>query len=115
MILQERRAHQRNLVKPKVEVNGGQSYRGGVLRDMSVGGVAVEYSNCAAPDGPPLEVGQVLVLNISGKTGMPCRIVRIFYNGFASKFDFTLSAQDRRTTARQTPARPDAVVRTPTD
>jgi len=86
-----KRLHQRNLVKKVVDVNNGQPYQGGVLRDLSVGGAAIVYPTGEKHRGAPLEVGQKLIMRFKGGNGMPSEVVRVFDDGFATKFDFTLS------------------------
>jgi len=84
------RKYKRNLVQTEVIVNDGVPYRGGMLRELSRGGALVIYPVGVPPEGEPLVVGQELLLSLAGKAKMPSRVVRVFDEGFASKFDFSL-------------------------
>ncbi len=63
---------------------------GGTLNDISIGGASVSVCPKSAPPGEPLTVGQTLILSLSDTAKMPCRVVRVFEDGFAAKFDFSV-------------------------
>lgn len=85
----EMRQTVRRKVKPIVDVNQGVPNRGGHLRDISTTGAAIYYPPDRKAVDQPLELDEIVFLNV-GKTALPGRIVRMFENGFAVKFDWAI-------------------------
>ncbi len=86
-----KRIHHRAQLKTEVEVNDGHSHRGGLLRDISLGGAAIDYKFDANSADTPVKVGETLILKLGNETKFPARIVRVFERGFATEFDFSLT------------------------
>ncbi len=85
-----KRSHYRSKLSAEIEVNDGTPFQGGVLHDISVSGAAIAYPPAVESDKNPLEIGQALILKMGNGTKLPAKIVRIFEEGFATKFDFSL-------------------------
>ena len=84
------RRSERHPVRRTIAVNDGHPPRGGYLRDMSIGGAAVNYPEGKAFKNELIEVGQALILLLDGEAKIPCRVVRLFDEGYAVEFDWKL-------------------------
>ena len=88
----EMRKSVRQKVKPIVDINQGQPNRGGRLRDISARGAAIEYVPGRQAVDRPLELNEIVHLNV-GTAALPSRIVRMFDNGFAVEFDWSIDLE----------------------
>jgi len=88
------RNSERRRLSKIVAVNQGVPNRGGILRDLSLGGAAVVYPDDIEVDDTPLKIGEVLPMMFGNSAMIPSRLVRIFDGGFAIEFDFSLDARD---------------------
>jgi hypothetical protein len=84
------RKHVRTRIADLVLINHGRPYQGGELIDISKGGVAVSYPAQTEPASDPVLPGQLIALVFGGGALLPARVVRVFENGFATEFDFSL-------------------------
>lgn len=84
---ENRREHRR--VRPVIpfKVNDGSPYEGGTIYDVSATGVAVTYPKGIDPTTTPVEVDQDLSLIAADTILFESRVVRVFENGFACKFE----------------------------
>jgi hypothetical protein len=88
----------RSLVQGHVEVDLADSRSGGRLHDMSVGGASILFGDGVNPAESPVEVDDEILLVIRGRAHMPGRVVRVFNDGFAVEFDWSLDiGRDRFT------------------
>ncbi len=86
----ESRNFERRRLSKIIAVNQGVPSRGGILMDLSLGGAAIKYPDDVEMEDMPLKIGQVLPVDLGGRSPLPSRLVRIFDGGFAIEFDFSL-------------------------
>jgi len=78
----------RHVVTKVIDVNGGAPNRGGTLRDISLSGAAIVYPENFSPVDAPIELNEMIRLNIQGRDKFLGKIVRIYDGGFAVCFDW---------------------------
>ncbi len=80
----------------EVEVSCAGLQRGGQLRDMSVCGASVIYPEGMVPEDDPIQISEEILLVIRGRAYVPGRVVRVFDNGFAVEFDWSIDVDRDR-------------------
>ena len=80
----------------EVEVSCAGLHRGAQLRDMSVGGASVVYPDGVVSAEDPIQLDEEILLVIRGRAHVPGRVVRVFDNGFAVEFDWSIDVERDR-------------------
>jgi len=85
--LDEKRRGDRVPLDCAVDVKDGRSLPGGVVRDVSKKGVAVQYASDNGAVECPLEIGETVPLAMAGRSVGEGRVTRKFDGGFAVELD----------------------------